>query len=553
SRTGYVGEGKKAFLRLKREVLDMILLRRTKSNRSNDICLPPRIVRVRQHRLDEREEDFYQALYTQSQAQFDTYVGSGTILNNYAHIFDILIRLRQAVDHPYLVIYSATKREGMTPAMNSAAGQSPTPAPAPPAETAPRGSQSRTSRSSTAQANGAATPNGGRSSRSSSSRTATTGTQADNDNLGDTSSDSESSDVEGGGKAAGAQSGAGAGGRAGAQEYGSDDEEDSDLCGICREPPERLVSSSCGHSFCRTCVQELIDAAPGDVECPTCSQPLTVDLSGGSPGAEGDEDDQEAAQRSSGGGRGRGRGRGGAAARGRTRSRSGGGGAAKSRVAGAMAALEASVKKKTKTIKPAASGGGGVKRSVTKRSVINRIDLNKFQSSTKMEALMEEVHLMMERDPAAKAIVFSQFVNMLDLIEFRMHKGQVGCRKLSGHLSVDKREEVLQAFQTDPGVKVLLISLKAGGVALNLTVANHIFLMDPWWNPAAEMQAIDRTHRLGQFKPIYATRFIIEDTVEERIIKLQEKKQLVFDSTVGGDAASTGKLTVDDLRFLFAH
>lgn len=67
------------------------------------------------------------------------------------------------------------------------------------------------------------------------------------------------------------------------------------------------------------------------------------------------------------------------------------------------------------------------------------------------------------------------------------------------------------------------------------------------------MQAIDRTHRLGQFKPIYATRFIIEDTVEERIIKLQEKKQLVFDSTVGGDATSTGKLTVDDLRFLFAH
>ncbi|CAM9901960.1 unnamed protein product [Ectocarpus sp. 12 AP-2014] len=555
SRTGYVGEGKKAFLRLKREVLDMILLRRTKSNRSNDICLPPRIVRVRQHRLDEREEDFYQALYTQSQAQFDTYVGSGTILNNYAHIFDILIRLRQAVDHPYLVIYSATKREGMTPAMNSAAGQNPTPAPAPPAETAPRGSQSRTSRSSTAQANGTATPNGGRSSRSSSSRTATAGTQADS--LGDTSSDSGSSDAEGGGKAAGEESGAGAGGRVGAQEYDSDEEEDeSDLCGICREPAERLVSSSCGHSFCRTCVQELIDAAPGDVECPTCSQPLTVDLSGGNPGAEGDDDDQVAAQRSSGGGRGRGRGRGGAAARGRSRSGGGGGGgggATKSRVAGAMAALEASVKKKTKTMKPAASGGGGVKRSVTKHSVINRIDLNKFQSSTKMEALMEEVHLMMERDPAAKAIVFSQFVNMLDLIEFRMHKGQVGCRKLSGHLSVDKREEVLQAFQTDPGVKVLLISLKAGGVALNLTVANHIFLMDPWWNPAAEMQAIDRTHRLGQFKPIYATRFIIEDTVEERIIKLQEKKQLVFDSTVGGDAASTGKLTVDDLRFLFAH
>lgn len=103
-----------------------------------------------------------------------------------------------------------------------------------------------------------------------------------------------------------------------------------------------------------------------------------MDLSGGSPGDEGDDDDQEDAKRSSGGGRGRGRGRGGAAAR--DKSRSGGGGAAKSRVAGAMAALEASVRKKTKTMKPAASQGGGNKRSVTKHSVINRIDLNKFQS-----------------------------------------------------------------------------------------------------------------------------------------------------------------------------
>jgi DNA repair protein RAD16 len=93
--------------------------------------------------------------------------------------------------------------------------------------------------------------------------------------------------------------------------------------------------------------------------------------------------------------------------------------------------------------------------------------------------------------------------------------------------------------------------LKAGGVALNLTVANHIFIMDPWWNPAAEMQAIDRTHRIGQRKPIFATRFIIENTIEERILKLQEKKRLVFDGTIGGDAGSMAKLTVDDMRFLF--
>lgn len=103
----------------------------------------------------------------------------------------------------------------------------------------------------------------------------------------------------------------------------------------------------------------------------------------------------------------------------------------------------------------------------------------------------------------------------------------------------------------DAAVTVILISLKAGGVALNLTVASHIYLMDPWWNPAAEYQAIDRAHRLGQQKPIRAVRFVVRNTVEERILRLQDKKRLVFEGTVGGDAASLGQLTEEDLRFLF--
>ena len=101
------------------------------------------------------------------------------------------------------------------------------------------------------------------------------------------------------------------------------------------------------------------------------------------------------------------------------------------------------------------------------------------------------------------------------------------------------------------GVTVILISLKAGGVALNLTVASHIYLMDPWWNPAAEYQAIDRAHRLGQQKPIRAVRFVVRNTVEERILRLQDKKRLVFEGTVGGDAAALGQLSEEDLRFLF--
>ncbi len=146
---------------------------------------------------------------------------------------------------------------------------------------------------------------------------------------------------------------------------------------------------------------------------------------------------------------------------------------------------------------------------------------------------------------------------MLDLIRWRLHSDPclaemgLGVRALQGSMDVKARDAALKDFREDHNVRVLLMSLKAGGVALNLTVANYIYLMDPWWNPAAEMQAIDRTHRLGQFRPIRAVRFIAANTVEERILQLQEKKRLVFDGTVGRDAGSLKMLTVNDMKSLF--
>lgn len=110
---------------------------------------------------------------------------------------------------------------------------------------------------------------------------------------------------------------------------------------------------------------------------------------------------------------------------------------------------------------------------------------------------------------------------------------------------------MLYAFNKDPNLRVILISLKAGGEGLNLQVASRIFLMDPWWNPAAEMQAIQRAHRIGQTRPVQGVRFICKDTIEERILQLQEKKQLVFDGTVGASNQAMHKLTQEDLRFLF--
>jgi len=164
---------------------------------------------------------------------------------------------------------------------------------------------------------------------------------------------------------------------------------------------------------------------------------------------------------------------------------------------------------------------------------------------------MQELDNMRRTDPGAKALVFSQFVNMLDLVEHRLYLGGMRCVKLLGSLTLDQRDKAVKSFREDTNTNVLLISLKAGGVALNLTVANYIFLMDPWWNPAAEMQAIDRTHRIGQHKPIYATRIIVSNSIEARLLALQQKKKLVFDGTVGGDASSMSRLTVDDMRFLF--
>ncbi|RZB76644.1 ATP-dependent helicase rhp16 isoform B [Glycine soja] len=293
--------GKRAMILLKHKVLKNIVLRRTKIGRAADLALPPRIVSLRRDCLDIKEQDYYESLYNESQAQFNTYIEANTLMNNYAHIFDLLTRLRQAVDHPYLVVYS----------------------------------QSAASRSGVMTNNGT---------------------------------------VE-------------------------------QVCGICHEPVEDVVR--------------------------------------------------------------------------------------------------------------------------------------------------EEIRFMVERDGSAKGIVFSQFTSFLDLINYSLHKSGVSCVQLNGSMSLAARDAAIKRFTEDPDCKIFLMSLKAGGVALNLTVASHVFLMDPWWNPAVERQAQDRIHRIGQYKPIRIVRFVIENTIEERILKLQEKKELVFEGTIGGSSDALGKLTEADLRFLF--
>ncbi|GIX61280.1 DNA repair protein rhp16, putative [Babesia caballi] len=407
---GYTNEGQVAMQELQNDVLAKIMLRRTKLEKADDVKLPPMHVTIRRDALSLFERDFYESIYKQSTVQFDTYVKSGTLLHNYAHIFDLLTRLRQAVDHPYLILYGPS---------SLAVKASSTPDPQAKAEL----------EATVNQALPAA------------------GTERN--------------------------------------------------CGICFDllPDEApFLTSNCKHTFHPQCLNGYLESRPADIlgdaasaaTCPACYAPLTV-------------------------------------------------------------ALRHAPEERPD---PAEGGDRAGSRGVSRSSILQRFKLSEFKSSTKIEALFAEVSQILTAT-TDKCLVFSQYCSMLELIAFRFRSASVPCAVLVGSTSIDARRNVLLEFHNNPGLRVLLISLMAGGEGLNLQIANRIFLMDPWWNPASELQAIQRAHRIGQTKPVHAVRFICRDTIEERIIELQEKKMIVFDATISASSSSMARLSSADLSFLF--
>ncbi|HXS16599.1 MAG TPA: C-terminal helicase domain-containing protein, partial [Polyangiaceae bacterium] len=143
-----------------------------------------------------------------------------------------------------------------------------------------------------------------------------------------------------------------------------------------------------------------------------------------------------------------------------------------------------------------------------------------------------------------KCIVFSQWTSFLDLVESELEKNSISFVRLDG--TTRDRGGVVNTFQAEDGPPVLLSSLKAGGTGLNLTAADHVFLLDPWWNPAAEDQAADRAHRLGQTRAVTVYKVIAKDTIEEGIVRLQQRKKELADVALGDGGAATG-ITRDDL------
>jgi superfamily II DNA or RNA helicase len=170
------------------------------------------------------------------------------------------------------------------------------------------------------------------------------------------------------------------------------------------------------------------------------------------------------------------------------------------------------------------------------------------ETSAKIEALLE--HLASARAEGQKALVFSQFTSLLGIVRERLDEAGVAYEYLDG--ATEDRPDRVARFESDPACGVFLLSLRAGGVGLNLPSAQYVFLLDPWWNPAVEAQAIDRAHRIGQTRTVFAYRLLARGTIEEKVEALQKEKRALADAFFGERGAALAGLTREDLEKLLA-
>jgi SNF2 family DNA or RNA helicase len=149
-----------------------------------------------------------------------------------------------------------------------------------------------------------------------------------------------------------------------------------------------------------------------------------------------------------------------------------------------------------------------------------------------------------------RSLVFSQFTSYLAILKRRLEALGIKYAYLDGRTR--DRKGVVETFERDETIPVFLVSLKAGGLGLNLTAADYVFILDPWWNPAAEMQAIARAHRIGQTRAVFAYRLVARDTVEEKVLELQAKKRELVETLLGVDKSAIGALRREDIELLLS-
>ncbi|KAH9523505.1 hypothetical protein Btru_040176 [Bulinus truncatus] len=180
---------------------------------------------------------------------------------------------------------------------------------------------------------------------------------------------------------------------------------------------------------------------------------------------------------------------------------------------------------------------------------------NEYYSSSKVDALMKSLNQLRQEDPRIKSVVVSQFTSLLTLLETPLKEQSFHFARLDGTMRANDRAQAVRNFSdlSPESPTIFLLSLKAGGVGINLTAASRVFLLDPAWNPAAEEQCFDRCHRLGQTKDVVITKFVIEDSVEKRMLELQEKKRQLINGVLDKklSADQRRKIRIDEIKTLF--
>ncbi|KAL8515725.1 hypothetical protein ACS0TY_014417 [Phlomoides rotata] len=378
-------------LKLVKAILRPLMLRRTKDSKDKEgrviLVLPPTDVQIIECEQSEAERDFYSALFKRSKVQFDQFVAQGKVLHNYANILELLLRLRQCCNHPFLVM-----------------------------------------------------------------------------SRGDTNKYTDLNKLSR--KFLETQSGTGPS-RAYVEEVveGIRNGQVSE-CPICLESSDDPVLTPCAHRMCRECLLTSW-RIPSSGPCPICRQLIQ---------------------------------------------------------------------------KPELITCPSENRF--------QLDVNKnWTESSKITKLLDCLEGIRNSGSGEKSIVFSQWTSFLDLLEIPLRKRNFEFLRFDGKLAQKQRGQVLHEFAGSKRKTVLLMSLKTGGVGLNLTAASNVFLMDPWWNPAVEEQAIMRIHRIGQKRTVRVRRFIVKDTVEERLQQVQAKKQRMISGALTDEEVRSARL--DELKMLF--
>ena len=498
-------------------LLKAILLRRTKKSVIDGkpiLDLPPRTTEAKHAAFSEDESAVYQALQTQTQLQFNKYLRSGTVGRNYSNILVLLLRLRQACCHPHLIKDFGQQGFG-----------------------------------------------------------------------GDVSADDMlklakelTPDVV-----------------ARLKEQSNSNDDSALECPVCMDMTENAtIFLPCGHNTCSECFARISDPAQaiangdelrnGEAKCPNCRGKITpsriidhstfkkvhmpqpgnlvagtledsqanIETTDDSDSETDDESDEDVDSR----------------------------GNLKSFIVADDAADDETEddndgtaqrrpekigkkmrKGKAKELKPPKKTLAQLKKesrsnAKARRRYIKRLE-RQWETSAKIEKTMEilreiQEHKDEDTKQCHKTIIFSQFTSLLDLVEVPISREGWLYKRYDGSMNANQRNEAVLDFTDKRDVKIMLISLKAGNAGLNLTAASQVIILDPFWNPYIEEQAIDRAHRIGQLKPVRVHRILVPDTVEDRILALQEKKRDLIESALDeGASQRIGRLGTRDLAFLF--